>query len=118
LAFLTGVLLLLSRDAGAAASGWTFCVAEGASARDIWITAVFPTSRERDHIESEFSAYLKGRGFTTPVAQCPAPMADKTEMVNAQFVAVEFHRKLGDQLHEVTAAEFEPRREGPLSPSR
>ena len=91
-------------------SGWTFCVAEGAGARDIWITAVFATSRERDHIESEFSAYLKGRGFAAPVAQCPAPKADKTEMVNAQIVAVEFHRKLGDQLHEVAAAEFGTRR--------
>jgi hypothetical protein len=100
----------LAGPAAAEPSGWTFCVAEGAGARDIWITAVFATSHERDHVESEFSAYLKGRGFAAPVAQCPAPKADKTEMVNAQIVAVEFHRKLGDQLHEVAAAEFGTRR--------
>jgi hypothetical protein len=104
------LIAAMAGPATAETSGWTFCVAEGAGARDIWITAVFATSRERDHVESEFSAYLRGRGFAAPVAQCPAPKADKTEMVNAQIVAVEFHRRLGDKLHEVAAAEFGSRR--------
>ena len=31
-------------------------------------------------------------------------------MVNAQFTATEFHRKLGDTMHEVMAPEFDPKR--------
>ena len=40
----------------------------------------------------------------------PAAQDDKTEVVNAQFTAAEFNRKLGHTLHEVGAPEFEPRR--------
>jgi len=61
-------------------------------------------------LEGDFRAYLKSRGVARPIAQCPAARDDKIEMVNAQFTASEFHRKLGDALHEVMAREFDPRR--------
>ena len=87
-----------------ARAGWTFCVAESASGgKDIWITGVFPANRERTRLESDFRAQLRAHGAPQTVVQCPAPKDDKTEMVNQQFTAVEFHRKLGDALHEAAA---------------
>src|SRR5436305_12323667 len=79
------------------AARWTFCVAE--SGRDIWITDVFAAAQSREKLEAEFVADLRARGVARPDAQCPAPQADKTLAVNAQFTALEFHRKLGDVLH-------------------
>ena len=93
-----------------ASSGWTFCVAESGGGRDIWITGVFAAVRDRERLEADLKAYLKGRGVSGAVAQCPAPKDDKTEMVNAQFTAAEFHHKLGDTMHEVFTPEFDPRR--------
>ncbi len=93
-----------------ASPGWTFCVAESGGGRDIWITGVFPALRDRERLEADLKAYLKGRGVSGAVAQCPAPKDDKVDMVNAQFTAAEFHHKLGDTLHEVIAPEFDPRR--------
>ncbi len=93
-----------------ASAGWTFCVAASSDGKNIWITSVFPASRDRERLEADLRAYLKGRGVPGADAQCPAPKDDKTEMVNAQFTAAEFHRKLGDTLHEVDAPEFDPRR--------
>lgn len=90
-------------------AGWTFCVAESGSGKDIWITAVFPATRDRERLETDFKAYLKHRGVPGAIPQCPAPKDDKTDMVNAQFTATEFHRKLGDSMHEVIAPEFDPR---------
>ena len=49
-------------------------------------------------------------GVAGAVAQCPAPKPDRTDMVNAALTAAQFHRKLGDTLHEVVAPEFDPRR--------
>ena len=111
-AFVAPLLLAVSLSAAAAraGSGWTFCVAEAGGGRDVWITGVFPASRGRERLEADLEAYLKGRGVLGVVAQCPAPKDDKTEMVNAQFTAAEFHHKLGDALHEVFAPEFDPRR--------
>jgi hypothetical protein len=83
--------------AAASPARWTFCVAE--SGRDIWITDVFAAARGRERLEAEFAAGLRARGVARPDAQCPAPQADKTDVVNAQFTALEFHRKLGDVLH-------------------
>lgn len=94
----------------AAAKPWTFCVAEAAGGKDVWITDVFAATRERERLENDFKAYLRSRGVVGADAQCPAPKDDKTEMVNAQFTAAEFHRKLGAALREVVAAEFELRR--------
>jgi hypothetical protein len=102
-------LLALGAPAPASA-GWTFCVAESSGGKDVWITGVFAAARERERLEGEFRAYLKSRGVARAVAQCPAARDDKTEMVNAQFIAAEFHRKLGDALHAVTAPGFDPRR--------
>ena len=93
-----------------ASSGWTFCVAEAGGGKDVWITGVFPAVRDRERLEADLKAYLKGRGVSGAVAQCPAPTDDKVEVVNAQFTASEFHHKLGDTLHEVFTPEFDPRR--------
>jgi hypothetical protein len=101
---------LVSLEPEAARAGWTFCVAESSEGKEIWISSVFVAPRDRERLESEFSAYLKRHGTPRPVAQCPAAKDDKTEAVNDQTVAEEFHRKLGDVLHEVPAAEFEPKR--------
>jgi hypothetical protein len=105
-------ILVLSLIAGSAhaSSGWTFCVAEAGGGKDIWITGVFPAVRDRERLEADLKAYLKGRGVSGAVAQCPAPKDDKVEVVNSQFTAAEFHHKLGDTLHEVFTPEFEPRR--------
>ena len=93
-----------------ASTGWTFCVGESNGGKDIWMTSVFNATRERERLEIDFRSYLKGRGVAGAIVQCPAPKDDKTAMVNAQFTAAEFHRKLGDALHEVDAPEFSPRR--------
>jgi hypothetical protein len=105
------ILLLLPLIGGPAnAAGWTFCVAEAGAGKDIWITPVFPASHDRERLEIDLKAYLKGRGVAAAVTQCPAPKDDKTDMVNAQLTAAEFHRKLGDALHEVMGPEFERQR--------
>jgi len=93
----------------AAAPGWTFCVAEGGE-HDIWITGVFAAAHDRERLEADFKAWLRGHGVAGAVAQCPAPKDDRTDMVNAALTAAQFHRKLGDTLHEVLAPEFDPRR--------
>lgn len=90
--------------------GWTFCVAETDGGKDIWITGVFPAVHDRERLEADLKAYLKGRGVPDAIAQCPAPKDDMVEMVNAQFSATEFHQRLGDTLHEVFTPEFDPRR--------
>jgi hypothetical protein len=92
-----------------ASSGWTFCVAD-AGGKDIWITGVFPAVRDRERLEADLKSFLKSRGVSGAVAQCPTPNDDKTEMVNAQYTAAEFHHKLGDTLHEVFTPEFDPKR--------
>jgi hypothetical protein len=95
---------------GSARAGWTFCIAESSGGKNIWLTGVFTATRERERLEGDFRAYLKSQGVDQSIAQCPASKDDKTEMLNARFTAAEFHRKLGDALHEVTAPEFDPRR--------
>ena len=89
--------LVLLLAAATTQQRWTFCVAE--SGRDIWITAVFAAGDAREKLETSFIAELSAHGVARPVAQCPEPRADKTDVVNAQFTATEFHRKLGDALH-------------------
>jgi hypothetical protein len=83
--------------ASPAQASWTFCVAE--SGRQIWITDVFAAAQARDRLEASFAAELSARGVAHPTVQCPAPQDDRTDVVNAQFTAAEFHRKLGDVLH-------------------
>jgi hypothetical protein len=75
----------------------TFCVAE--SGRHIWMTDVFAAVQAHERLEAGFAAELSARGVSHPIAQCPAPRDDKTDVVNAQFTAAEFHRKVGDVLH-------------------
>jgi hypothetical protein len=86
--------------ASAAQGGWTFCVAEAGN--DIWISDVFPAARGHERLEAAFAALLRARGVARPIAQCPAPQPDKTDVFNAQFTAAEFHRKLGQTLHAVS----------------
>jgi len=109
---IAGILIGLCAAVGSAPAraGWTFCVAESSGGKDIWITGVFAGTRERERLEGDFLRLLKSKGVARPIAQCPAARDDKTEMVNAQIIAAEFHRKLGHALHEVVAPEFDPRR--------
>ena len=86
--------------AAAADQQWTFCVASTRGGDDVWITDVFAATRGHKRLEGELKAYLASRGASRIDAQCPAPAADKTAAVNAQFAAVEFNRKLGSALHE------------------
>ena len=105
-----GAFLGVCARSFAAQTTWTFCVAESGGGRDIWISSVFVAPRDRERLEAEFANYLRSRGVVRPIVQCPAGKDDKTDVVNAQTVAAEFHSKLGDELHEVTAPEFEPKR--------
>jgi len=102
--------LLLAAAPLPASAGWTFCVAAAPGDKDVWITDVFAANRDRERLETDLKVYLKAAGVAGAVAQCPLPQDDKTEVVNAQFTAAEFNRKLGHALHEVGAPEFEPRR--------
>jgi hypothetical protein len=101
---------LLGASSAQASAGWTFCVGAAPGGKDVWITEVFVASRDRERLETDLKTYLKTQGAPGAVAQCPLPRDDKTEVVNAQFTAAEFNRKLGHALHEVAAPEFEPRR--------
>lgn len=102
--------LLLGAAPAEASAGWTFCVAASPGGKDVWITDVFAAARDRERLEVDLKGYLKTQGIAGAVAQCPVPKDDKTDVVNAQFTAAEFNRKLGHALHEVAAPEFEPRR--------
>ena len=102
--------LLLGAAPAPASAAWTFCVAAAPGGKDIWITDVFAATRDRDRLEGDLKGYLKAMGVGGAVAQCPLPQDDKTDVVNAQFTAADFNRKLGHTLHEVAAPEFEPRR--------
>ena len=102
--------LLVGATAAPASAAWTFCVAAAPGSKDVWITDVFAASRDRDRLEGDLKSYLKALGVAGAVAQCPLPQDDKTNVVNAQFTASEFNRKLGHALHEVVAPEFEPKR--------
>jgi hypothetical protein len=89
---------------------WTFCVAASKSGADVWITDVFLAERNRVELESAFRAMLERKGAARPDAQCPEPLEDKTQAVNAEFEAEEFNRELGATLHAAPASEFLPRR--------
>jgi hypothetical protein len=102
--------LVLGVSSARAEGGWTFCVASASGLKDVWITDVFAANRNRERLEQDLKGLLRAQGVEHAVAQCPAPEADKTAAVNAQFTAAEFNRKLGRALHEVSAPEFEPRK--------
>jgi hypothetical protein len=104
------IALLVGVAPAPASAGWTFCVAASPGGRDVWITDVFAATRDRDRLEGDLRGYLRAQGVAGAVAQCPLPQDDKTDVVNAQFTAADFNRKLGHALHEVVAPEFEPRR--------
>jgi len=104
-AFAGAALSLVAAPAAAANELWAFCVAS-AGGDNVWITDVFAATRDRVRLERDVKTYLARQGATRVDVQCPAPVADKTAAVNAQFAAVEFNRKLGATLHEVRAGEL------------
>jgi len=104
-AFFGAAIVCVAAPAAAATELWTFCVAS-AGGDNVWITDVFAATRGREKLESAVKAYLGRQGATRVDVQCPAPVADKTAAVNAQFAAIEFSRKLGAELHEVPAREL------------
>jgi hypothetical protein len=106
------VVLVFVAPAVAAETGerWTFCVAATLEGKDVWISDVFTATREREKLEGEMKAYLQRHDGLSVDAQCPEAKDDKTAVVNAQFAAIEFNRKLGNALHEVAASAFAPKR--------
>jgi hypothetical protein len=96
--------------AAQAAPRWTFCVAASKSGADVWITDVFAAERDRVELENAFKAMIGRAGAAGADAQCPQPLKDKTEAVNAQFEAEQFNRRLGAKLHAAPTAELPPRR--------
>ncbi len=90
---------LLAVVASPCSARWTFCVAEDGEV--IWITDVFRPIHERERLESEFLAALRSRGVKRADAQCPQPLEEKADALNAQFTAVEFQRKLGRTLRAI-----------------
>jgi hypothetical protein len=103
--FAGAVLSLVVAAAATASESWTFCVAS-ARGDAVWISDVFAATRDRLRLERDMKAYLARRGATRVDAQCPEPVADKTEAVNAQSAAIAFNRKLGATLREVPALEL------------
>ena len=99
----------LAATPASASPPWTFCVAAALGSKDIWITALFPAAIDRERLEAELKGLLERQGHARIVAQCPQPKDDKVEVVNAQTVAEEYNRKLGNALHAVPAQEFPPR---------
>jgi hypothetical protein len=106
--FLASAILVLMAPAALAqpSSRWTFCVAATHEGKDVWISDVFAATREREKLEGELKAYLLHHDGLGLDVQCPEAKDDKTAVVNAQFAAIEFNRKLGATLHEVAANAF------------
>ncbi|MGO9431223.1 hypothetical protein, partial [Rhodoblastus sp.] len=82
---------------------------------EIWLSDVFAADANRETLEGAFKAVVERLGATVANAQCPQPRDDKTVAVNAQIDAEAFNRKMGANLHAVTAADFPGRREGGAS---
>ena len=66
---------------------------------DIWITDVFAAVAGSRTAGGGLRSRTQRPRRVHPIAQCPPPRDDKTDVVNAQFTAAEFHRKVGDVLH-------------------
>jgi len=88
---------LIAAAAQPSAKGWTFCIAEAGD--DIFFTEVFEAALDREKLEALYSARLRTNGVTRADVQCPAPLSEKTEAVNAQFTAITFQRSLLRRLH-------------------
>ncbi len=108
-------LLVSLPGVACAAPRWTFCVAAANSGSEIWLSDVFAADANRETLEGAFKAVVERLGATVANAQCPQPRDDKTVAVNAQIDAEAFNRKMGANLHAVTAADFPGRREGGAS---
>jgi len=106
---LAALICMVAWRPAEAAARWTFCVGAALGAKDVWITEVFPATQERERFEVELKGLLARQGAARVVAQCPQPIDDKTEAVNAQTAAEAYNRKLGSALHAVSAQDFPPR---------
>jgi hypothetical protein len=91
------VIAVLVAAAQPTTKGWTFCIAEAGD--DIFVTEVFRATLEREKLETVYAAKLRTQGVPRADVQCPAPLGEKTDAINAQFVAIEFQRKLSHHLH-------------------
>jgi len=109
-AFAGAVFTVVAAPAATGGDVWTFCVGSSRGGGNVWITDVFAATHGREALERGVKAYLARHGAPPLDVQCPAPTADKTGAINAQFDAVSFNRKLGATLHEVAARELERRR--------
>ncbi len=94
-----------------AAPRWTFCVAAANGGSEIWLSDVFAADANREKLEGAFKAAVERLGATAANAQCPQPRNDKTIAMNAQIDAEAFNRKMGANLHSVTANDFPGRRD-------
>ena len=91
------LLAVLMAAAQPAAKGWTFCIAE--ADEDAFVSDVFEASQAREKLEALFAARLKAGGVARVDVQCPAPLQERTDAVNAQSTAIAFQRNLGHKLH-------------------
>jgi hypothetical protein len=85
---------------------WTFCVAAAGGGTDVWISEVFAAEGSRERLEGAFKGAIGRLGASGADAQCPEPRDDRTEAVNAQTAAESFNRKMGANLHAVSASDF------------
>jgi hypothetical protein len=110
------VALLISLPGVACAiPHWTFCVAAANGGSEIWLSDVFAADANREKLEGAFKAAVERLGATAANAQCPQPRDDRTVAVNAQIDAEAFNRKMGLNLHAVTASDFPGRRDDAAS---
>jgi D-aminopeptidase len=91
------VLAILMAAAQPAAKGWTFCIAEAGD--DIYVTEVFEAALDREKLEVIYAVRLRASGVAHADVQCPAPLSERTDAVNAQFTAISFQRTLLRRLH-------------------
>ena len=93
------LLLAIVSNAALASQKWTFCAASDGDSKEVWITGVFKSTKNRRTVESEMQAALRRRTAMRTVVQCPEPSENKVEAVNAQTTAIEFNHRLGLRLH-------------------
>jgi hypothetical protein len=92
--------------AAEAAPRWTFCVAAAGGGTDVWVSEVFAADTSRERLEGAFRSTVERLGVSGADVQCPQPLDDRTEAVNAQTTAESFNRKMGARLHAVSAGDF------------
>jgi len=92
--------------AAAAAPRWTFCVAAAEGGADVWVSEVFAADTSRERLEGAFRSTVERLGVSGADVQCPQPLDDRTDAINAQTTAESFNRRMGARLHAVSAGDF------------